>query len=72
MKTFIAYVEFDPETKLYIGIVPGIRGAHTQAKNLDELQKNLKEVVKLCLEEDKIPAKELPHFVGLQQIQIGL
>ena len=72
MKTFTAYVEFDPETKLYVGIVPGIPGAHTQAKSLDELQKNLKEVITLCLEEDKIPAKELPRFVGLQQIQIGL
>jgi len=72
MKIFTAYVEFDPETKLYVGIVPGIPGAHTQAKSLDELQKNLKEVVTLYLEEDKIPAKELPRFVGLQQIQIGL
>jgi predicted RNase H-like HicB family nuclease len=53
MKTFTAYVEFDSETKLYVGIVPGIPGAHTQAENLDELQENLKEVLKLCLEEDK-------------------
>lgn len=72
MKTFTAYVEFDSETKLYVGIVPGIPGAHTQAKNLDELQENLKEVLKLCLEEAKIPEKELPRFVGLQQIQLGL
>ncbi len=72
MRTFTAYVEFDPETKLYVGIVPGIPGAHTQAKNLDELQENLKEVIKLCLEEDKIPEKDLPRFVGLQQIQLGL
>jgi predicted RNase H-like HicB family nuclease len=41
MKTFTAYVEWDPETKLYVGIVPGIPGAHTQAESLDELQNNL-------------------------------
>ena len=35
---------------MYVGIVPGIPGAHTQAKTLDELQKKLKEVVELCLE----------------------
>ena len=29
--------------------VPSIPGAHTQAQSLDELQKNLKEVVELCL-----------------------
>jgi predicted RNase H-like HicB family nuclease len=67
-----AYVEWDPKTKLYVGTVPGIPGAHTQATSLDELQKNLQEVLELCLEEEKISAKELPRFVGLQQIQLGL
>jgi len=51
MNTFVAYIEFDPETKLYVGIVPGIPGAHTQAGSLDELQENLKEVLSLCMEE---------------------
>ncbi|MFZ1691898.1 MAG: type II toxin-antitoxin system HicB family antitoxin [Flavobacteriales bacterium] len=46
-----AHVERDPETGLYIGMVPSIPGAHTQAKSLDELQLNLKEVIALCLEE---------------------
>ena len=41
MKTFSAYVEWDPESALYVGIVPGIPGVHTQAATLDELQKNL-------------------------------
>lgn len=71
MKTFSAYVEFDPETKLYVGIVPGIPGAHTQGATLDELQKNLKEVLELCLEELKDSPEELPKFVGLQQIEVG-
>ena len=51
MKTFTAYVEWDPETRLYVGIVPVMPGAHTQGATLDELQKNLKEVIELCLEE---------------------
>ncbi|PIU83556.1 MAG: type II toxin-antitoxin system HicB family antitoxin [Elusimicrobia bacterium CG06_land_8_20_14_3_00_38_11] len=71
MKTFSAYIEWDPETKLYIGIVPGITGAHTQAATLDELKKNLKEVLELCLEESEETTKDLPHFVGLQQIEVG-
>jgi predicted RNase H-like HicB family nuclease len=44
-------VEWDPEVKLYVGIVPGLPGAPTQASSLDELQKNLKEVLELCLQE---------------------
>jgi len=51
MKTFTAYIEWDPETKLYVGIVPGIPGAHTQGASLDELKKNLTEVLELCLEQ---------------------
>ncbi len=51
MTTLTAYIEIDPETGLYVVIVPGIPGAHTQAETLDELQENLKEVLELCLEE---------------------
>jgi predicted RNase H-like HicB family nuclease len=72
MKTFTAYVEWDPETSLYIGIVPGIAGAHTQGATLDELQKNLKEVLELCLEEFKGELEALPRFVGLQQIEVAV
>ena len=72
MRTFSAYVEWDPETNLYVGVVPGIPGAHTQAASLDELRKNLKEVLELCLEEYKGPLEDLPQFVGLQQIEVGV
>jgi predicted RNase H-like HicB family nuclease len=51
IKTFSANVEWDPETKLYVGIVPGILGAHTQAATLDELRGNLTEVLELYIEE---------------------
>lgn len=47
----VGYIERDPETGLYVAVIPGIPGAHTQAETLDELQRNLKEVLELCLEE---------------------
>ena len=72
MKTFSAYVEWDSEMKLYVGIVPGIPGAHTQASTLDELQKNLKEVLELCLEEYGGSIEDLPQFVGVQQIEVAV
>jgi len=71
MKTFTAYLEWDPETKLYVGFVPGIPGAHTQGRSLDELQKNLKEVLELCLEEYRNADEDLPRFIGLQQIEVA-
>ncbi len=69
----VAYIEKDPETGLYVAIVPGIPGAHTQAETLDELQENLKEVVELCLEEmDDETRNQLPEFVGLQQVEVAV
>ncbi len=35
MKTFTAFIEWDPETKLYVGTIPAISGAHTQGASLD-------------------------------------
>ena len=72
MRSFLAYIEWDPETNLYVGIIPGIPGAHTQGATLDELQENLKEVLELCLEEYKGSPEDLPKFVGLQQIEIAI
>lgn len=46
-----ANFERDPETGLYMGMVPSMPGAHTQVQSLDELQVNLKEVIALCMEE---------------------
>ena len=51
---FVAQVQKDVDTGLYIGVIPNLPGAHTQAKSLDELNVNLKEVIELCFEEMKI------------------
>jgi len=69
VKTFAAYVEWDPDPRLYVGNVPGIPGAHTQAATLRD---NLKEVLELCLEEYSGPLEDLPHFVALQQIEVSM
>ena len=69
MRKITAYVEKDPETGFYVGIVPGIPGAHTQGETLDELQRNLREVLALCLEELDSEA-DIPEFVGIQQIEV--
>jgi predicted RNase H-like HicB family nuclease len=72
MLKITGYIEKDAETGLYIAIVPGIPGAHTQAETLDELRDNLKEVVELCLEEmDPETRKNLPEFVGIQQLEVA-
>ena len=68
-KTFVAYVEYDPESKLYIGLIPSIPGVHTATETLDELREKLKEVTSLCLEEMGEKAEDV-EFVGIQNIEV--
>ena len=72
MKTFAAFVEYDPVTKLYVGIVPGLPGAHTQGATLDELETNLKEVIGLCLEElgKTFDPATMPRVIGVQNVEV--
>ena len=64
MRTFTAVVEKCPDTGLYVGYVPGFLGAHTQAETLDELQRNLREVIEMLLEDGE-PSLEA-EFIGTQ------
>ena len=69
----VAYIEKDVDSGLYVAVVPGVSGLHTQAETLDELQNNLKEVVELCLQEmDPEEINNLPEFVGIQQIEVAV
>jgi len=69
MRTYIAVVEKCPDTGLYVGYVPGFPGAHTQAETLDELQRNLREVVEMLLEDGE-PELEA-EFVGMQTVLVA-
>ena len=72
MRTFTAYIEYDAESEIYVGMFPGIPGAHTYANTLDELHENLKEVLELCLEEYDGDPSDLPQFIGIQQIAVNV
>src|SRR6266581_2041662 len=66
MQNYTAVVERDPDTGLYVGYVPGFAGAHSQAETLDELNRNMKEVIALLLEDGE-PQLEA-EFVGIQTV----
>lgn len=71
---FTAHIEREEETRMYVGYIPAVPGAYTQAESLDELYLNLKEVLELCLEE--IPEEEIKQlqsqFIGTQEIRVAL
>lgn len=67
---FTVLIEKD-EDGFYVGSVPTIRGCHTQGRTIDELLKNVKEAIGLCLEVEKaISLESQPQFVGIQQVQV--
>ena len=69
MKSYTAVIERDAETGLYVGYVPGFRGAHSQGVTLEELQTNLTEVVAMLLEDGE-PQFEA-EFVGTQTVRVA-
>jgi predicted RNase H-like HicB family nuclease len=64
MNTFTAVVEKDFDTNLYVGYVPGFPGVHSQGETLDELQKNLCEVIEMLLEDEQTRFETV--FVAIQ------
>ena len=69
MRTFTAIVERDPETGFLVGHVLGFPGAHSQAKTMEELEFNMKEVIEMLLEDGE-PEFE-SEFVGTRQVTVG-
>lgn len=67
---FTVIVEKD-EDGYFVAEVPDLKGCYTQGKSLDEVMKNIKEVIDICLEaegEKEFPKKEL---VAVQKIEVA-
>ncbi|MFZ1768089.1 MAG: type II toxin-antitoxin system HicB family antitoxin [Caldilinea sp.] len=69
MRMFTAIIEKCPDTSLYVGYVPGFSGAHSQGETLDELYRNLQEVIEMLLEDSE--AQPESEFVGTQTIVVA-
>jgi predicted RNase H-like HicB family nuclease len=69
MRDYTAVIERCPETGLFVGYVPGFPGAHSQGETLDELQRNLTEVIGMLLEDGEPQLESV--FVGTQKVQMA-
>ena len=68
-RSYTAITERCPDTGLYVGHVPSFPGAQSQGKNLDQLRRNLAEVISI-LTEDGEPEIEA-DFVGTPTFVLG-
>jgi predicted RNase H-like HicB family nuclease len=69
VKTYTAVIERCSDTGLFVGYIPGFPGAHSQARTLDELDVNLKEVIQM-LSRDGSPRQE-SQFVGVHTVEVA-
>jgi predicted RNase H-like HicB family nuclease len=68
-RKFTVIIERDEEG-YYVASVPGVRGCHTQAKTLGALMKRIRQVVELCLEDDRGGTAAGLQLVSIQQISV--
>jgi predicted RNase H-like HicB family nuclease len=62
MRSYTAVVERCADTGLFVGYVPGFPGAHSQGESMDELNRNLQEVIGMLLEADEPRLDWTPGF----------
>lgn len=63
------------EDNIYIVSCPVFKGCHSYGKTVDEALNNIKEVISLCLEEEKDKDKQthfLNRFIGFRELQVSL
>lgn len=63
---FYVVIEKD-EDGFYVGEVPALKGCYAQGKNIEELMKNMREVIEMCIEEETVITNE---FIGVQKVSI--
>ncbi len=69
MKIYSAVIERCQQTGLFVGFVPGFPGAHSQAETVDELERNLREVIAMLLEDGE-PLLE-SEFIGVKKLSVA-
>jgi len=67
-REFYVLIEQD-EDGFFVGEVPQLRGCYAQGRSMDELLRNIREVIELCLEEQPAGG-EWPEFVGVQKVLV--
>ena len=61
-------IEID-EDGYYIVSCPVFKGCHSYGETVDEALDNIKEVIEMCLEENKV--EELNKFVGFRELEVA-
>jgi len=68
--SFPVVIEQD-EDGWFVGLVPDLKGCHSQAKTLPQLEKRIREAIRVCLSVEKGKIAQ-NRFVGVHQLQVAV
>ena len=68
LRQFTVVIEQD-EDGYYVATVPSLPSCYTQARTLEALAPRIREVIALCLAEQKAPRMK---FVALEQVEVAV
>ena len=67
---FTVYIERD-EDGVFIGSIPAIPSCYAQGKTQEDMLKNLRLVLRLCLRNNNKNTLENTKFVGIQNLEVA-
>ena len=60
------------EDDLYIVSCPVFKGCHSYGKTIDEALENIKELIDICMDEEKEKVSEINRFLGFREMQVSI
>ena len=66
-REFYVIIEKD-EDGFFVGEVPQLDACYSQGRTVDELMENIKEVIRLCL--DEWDPESAGEFVGIHRVEV--
>ena len=68
-KLHLPIITESDEDGYYIVSCPMFKGCHSYGETIDEALENVKEVIDMCLKENKV--EELNKFVGFRELEVA-
>lgn len=60
------------EDNFYIVSCPVFKACHSYGATIDEALSNIKEVIDMCVEEEKEKTPQINRFVGFREMQVSI
>ena len=60
------------EDNIYIVSCPVFKGCHSYGKSIEEALENIKEVIDICIDEEKDKVSEMNRFIGFREMQVTI